>query len=122
MNTGFIIECNFKVSFTCKDDVPVVVISIKKNHSLRQIALVSDLGDILSYSDQFTQFAGVPNKDLHGFNIKNLFPELKSLDLNEFQPYLLSSLKIHLVICYKVFDGAIIHFVLLINDMTEIEN
>ncbi|CAG9323963.1 unnamed protein product [Blepharisma stoltei] len=117
---NFLLECIGKASITSINNVIATILVFRLNKSTHQVALISEDGEIYSYTEDFPSLIGHDN--LVGANIKSLFPDLEEINFQPLVPYNLSGFKneMILVMCYTEFYNIKIPYVLLINDPDEI--
>ncbi|CAG9311153.1 unnamed protein product [Blepharisma stoltei] len=115
-----LLEFTGKLWVTSINSLLVAIIILKPKENANQIALISDDGEIVSHSPNFSKLAGKP--DLIGFKLKTLFLNSEYFDLKPFVPYHIkqNSGEFLLTLSYYEIYHIKISYVSLIHDSEEI--
>ncbi|CAG9311192.1 unnamed protein product [Blepharisma stoltei] len=73
----YLIECRGKAIITAIDCSFAFILNFETKNTKHQTVLLTETGEILCYSEHFHEFVGKYNKNLIGYNIKDLFAEAK---------------------------------------------
>ncbi|CAG9311176.1 unnamed protein product [Blepharisma stoltei] len=122
--TNFLIEITGKMIITSIDNYLVLIFIFQKKQTNRQIALISEDGEIFDYSEDFPLAAEKFKDDLKGHSLKNVFPELENFNLQLSIPYHLKNCECQtiLILSYFQINRLKILHALLINDHEEIKD
>ncbi|CAG9323958.1 unnamed protein product [Blepharisma stoltei] len=116
--THFLIECTGKASMTAINNFLITVLVFKLKPASHQVALISDDGEILGHTEDFSKYAKYSDRNLIGFDLFKIF-NFEKFQFQPFIPYHLSD-KILVFMYFEVCDVKI-SYILLINDPEEMQ-
>ncbi|CAG9311172.1 unnamed protein product [Blepharisma stoltei] len=119
----FLIECSGKILITSHHNSLISILIFKPKIARHQVALISETGEICSYSENFAKFLKNDSTTLVGYNLKNLFPEIPDFAWQWFAPYRLSDFETEtiLVLCYYHVNKMKVFYAVITNDCDEIQ-
>ncbi|CAG9323939.1 unnamed protein product [Blepharisma stoltei] len=120
--TNFLVECTGKASLTSFNNFRVTLWVFKPKKAKHQAALISESGEILRHTINFSKIAKQVNGNLIGYNLENLFPSFKMYDLQSCTPYQLLYFENETILVkqYMEFRKIKIPYIILINEPQEI--
>ncbi|CAG9330803.1 unnamed protein product [Blepharisma stoltei] len=120
---GHLFECNILFKFTNFNSNPYIIATLRPGNKLRQIILVSEEGDIYSFSALIPHVLSIEEQNLRGSNIMKYFPSLVVKDMPPFEPQFLKfrGKLLGIIHSIKKVKSTTIHLLLVINDKKEIK-
>ncbi|CAG9311190.1 unnamed protein product [Blepharisma stoltei] len=114
-----LIEYTGKAIITSIDNNLVVILNFELKQVKYQTALLAETGEILCYSEHFSEFARESNENLIGWNIKDLFSEAEVQ--NPTPIFHIENKDIILVMSYTHICKLKVFYIMLISDNEEIQ-
>lgn len=120
---GFLVELKIAARLTTFKHEPFIIVSLRRRPTTRQVGIVSEYGQIYSYSQNFPDFIGAKSNFIRNESIQNYFPQLCVSKMKLYQPYVVSTKDhtlafVHTIRTFRTVD---IHVLLLIHNQYEIE-
>ncbi|CAG9317107.1 unnamed protein product [Blepharisma stoltei] len=119
---GFLIECSLTIKLTAFNNDAYFLIKFQQISTLRQIALISEDGIVLSHSEFFPNYVGYNSKTIKNTHIWNIINfDMQNLKDNEPLIMKLNGGIIALLFIRKIIKSQVLRILIAINDELEIE-
>lgn len=120
---GYLKEFKVKAALVVSENSIYLAVLLKERPETHRVALVSESGDIYGVSESFESLLGTSKTDIISMNFRNLFPEIKYINLKAHFPYMVykNDMIFALILCYTEFEAYKIHYILLSDDPREIK-
>ncbi|CAG9317096.1 unnamed protein product [Blepharisma stoltei] len=122
-NTGYLLECNFMIKLTAFHNCAYFLISFRECSIQRQLALISEEGIILSYTEGFLKYFGWEGKNIKGNILSDIIPISDLFKMKEAEPFTfkLNDREIAMTYITKTIKTKNIHMIVIIDNINEFQ-